>query len=230
MERAAKAGVERIACCGTGSEDWKKVFWLAERFPQIFPMIGIHPWFVSKGWKDDFQILENLLRENPKAGIGETGLDFQKRFTNCAEQDASFTAHLDLARELNRPVAVHCVQAWGRLIEILREHPAPRILLHAFGGAPELIPALAELNCWFSFCGLVTDPHAKRMRASVAAVPDDRLLIETDSPDFTPPGCSSPNEPANLVYTARTIAELRGVSLEKVSMQMFANAQIFSSI
>lgn len=230
MERAAKAGVERIACCGTGSEDWKKVFGLAERFPQIFPMIGIHPWFVSKGWKDDFQILENLLRENPKAGIGETGLDFQKRFTNCAEQDASFTAHLDLARELNRPVAVHCVQAWGRLIEILREHPAPRILLHAFGGAPELIPALAELNCWFSFCGLVTDPHAKRMRASVAAVPDDRLLIETDSPDFTPPGCSSPNEPANLVYTARTIAELRGVSLEKVSMQMFANAQIFSSI
>jgi TatD DNase family protein len=227
MERAAKAGVERIACCGTCSDDWEKVFRLAERFPQIFPMIGIHPWFVSKGWEDDFQILENLLRENPKAGIGETGLDFQKRFTNCAEQDASFTAHLDLARELNRPVAVHCVQAWGRLIEILREHTAPRILLHAFGGAPELIPELVELNCWFSFCGAVMDTQAKRMRASVAAVPDDRLLIETDSPDFTPPGCSSSNEPANLVHSARAIAELRGVSPEKLTEQTFINAKYF---
>jgi TatD DNase family protein len=230
MERAAKAGVERIACCGTCSEDWKTVFRLAERFPQIFPMIGIHPWFVSKDWNDEFQTLEKMLRENPQAGIGETGLDFQKRFTNRAEQDASFAAHLDLARELNRPVAVHCVQAWGRLIEILRDHPAPHILLHAFGGAPELIPELVELNCWFSFCGLVTDPQAKRVRASVAAVQLDRLLIETDSPDFTPGGCSSPNEPANLVYTARAIAELRGVSLEKLSMQTFANAQILSSI
>ena len=81
-----------------------------------------------------------LLRENPEAGIGETGLDFQERFTNRPEQEASFVAHLDLARELNRPIAVHCVHAWGRLVDILREHPAPRVLLHAFGGAAELIP------------------------------------------------------------------------------------------
>lgn len=234
MERAAAAGVERMACCGTSPEDWNQVLQLAEQFPQIIPMIGTHPWFV-KGRDGSpscpIQILEKMVRDFPNIGIGETGLDFQDRFNNRAEQEAAFTAHLDLARELNRPVAVHCVHAWGRLIEILREHPAPKIILHAFGAAPELIPELVELNCWFSFCGSVANPQAKRVRASVVAVPEERLLIETDAPDFPPSGCESPNEPANLIHVARAVAELRGVSVEAVASRTFSNAtQVFSAV
>ncbi|MGE4489153.1 MAG: TatD family hydrolase, partial [Kiritimatiellales bacterium] len=170
-------------------------------------------------------------------GIGETGLDFstsakasadkQERCTNRAEQEASFAAHLDLARELDRPVAVHCVKAWGRLVEILREHPAPRVLLHAFGGAPELIAELAELNCWFSFCGNVTNPNAKRVRASAAAVPADRLVIETDSPDFPPAGCGSPNEPVNLPVVVRELAVLRRIPIDEAAELTFCNALNF---
>jgi TatD DNase family protein len=235
MARAASAGIERMVCCGTSSKDWNRVLQLATEFPQIIPMIGLHPWFVchslrslphhecdeaslaslgSKDWKEHFQTLEKLLREHPEAGIGETGLDFQERFTNRTEQEACFAAHLELARELNRPVAVHCVHAWGRLVELLREHPAPRVLLHAFGGAAELIPELIKLNCWFSFCGSVTHPNAKRVRAAAIAVPENRLLVETDSPDFTPAGCEPPNEPANLVHIVRAIAGLRGLPVE----------------
>ncbi len=227
MERAAAAGVGKMVCCGTSPSDWLAVSQLAEQFPQVIPMIGTHPWFVSKDWQKNFRALEKLLRENSHAGIGETGLDFQERFTNRAEQEASFAAHLDLARELNRPVAVHCVHAWGRLIEILRGHPAPRVLLHAFGGSAELIPELSELNCWFSFCGSVANLKARRIRMSAAAVPDDRLLIETDSPDFPPPGCQSPNEPANLVYVARAVADLRSVSSESLTALTFSNAEQF---
>jgi TatD DNase family protein len=231
MARAAAAGVERLACCGASSRDWKRVARLAEEYPQIVPMFGIHPWFVSKDWKNDFQTLEKTVRDFPLSGIGETGLDFQVRFTNRAEQEASFAAHLDLARELNRPIAVHCVQAWGRLIGILREHPAPRVVLHAFGGAPELIPELIDLNCWFSFCGAVTNPKAKRVRASAQAVPDGRLLIETDSPDFPPAGCEPPNEPAHLVLIARAVAELRGVSVERLAGITFLNeSKVFDAI
>jgi TatD DNase family protein len=240
MASAESAGVERMACCGTSSNDWNKVFQLSAEYPQVIPMIGIHPWFVKQRlagdsspylWKEEFQTLEKLLREHPEAGIGETGLDWQERFTNRAEQEAGFAAHLDLARELNRPVTVHCVQAWGRLIEILREHPAPRVLLHAFGGAAELIPELVELNCWFSFCGSVTNPNAKRVRAAAVVVPEDRLLIETDSPDFPPLGCPPPNEPANLVQAARAVAALRGVSAEDLAALTFANAeQFFASV
>jgi TatD DNase family protein len=235
--RAAASGVEKIAVCGTSSNDWKTILQLAEQIPQIVPMIGIHPWFVSGDWKESFQGLEKRLRDFPQAGtgerqasaqlvgIGECGLDFQPRFTNRAEQEECFAAHLELARELNRPVAVHCVQAWGRLVEILREHPAPRILLHAFGGAVELIPELTELNCWFSFCGQVTRPEAKRVRAAAAAVPAERLLIETDSPDFPPAGSPAPNEPANLIYIAREVASLRGCSVEEIAGLTFSAAQ-----
>lgn len=233
--RAAATGVENVAICGTSSKDWKNVLELSKKFPgigkekcaptQLVPMIGIHPWFCSRQWKEDFQTLEETVQKVPDLGIGETGLDFQERFTNRAEQEASFAAHLELARELNRPVAVHCVQAWGRLIEILREFPAPKKILHAFGGSPELIPELVELNCRFSFCGNVTNPNAKRVRASAVAVPDDRLLIETDSPDFPPAGCVPPNEPANLIHIARAVAELRGVPVEQIAELTFNNAR-----
>jgi len=230
MDCAAAAGVERMAVCGTSSKDWNEIFQCLEKYPQIFPSIGIHPWFVGcragvvtplesaitdrgYNWKCFFQTLEEMVRKVPNLGIGETGLDFQSRFTNRAEQEASFVAHLDLARELNRPVAVHCVQAWGRLIEILKEHSAPRVLLHAFGGSPELI----DLNCWFSFGEAVMNPNAKKARASAVAVPSDRILIETDSVD----------EPERLICVARAVAELRGVSTEDLARLTFANAEAF---
>lgn len=241
MKRASEAGVERMACCGTSPEDWNQVLQLATEFPQIIPMVGIHPWFVkgragssscpSENWPGRFQGLKKMARDFPHLGIGETGLDFHEKFTNRAEQESSFAAHLDLAREMSCPVAVHCVQAWGRLIEILREHPAPRVLLHAFGGAVELIPELVERNCWFSFCGSAANPQAKRVRAAVLAVPEDRLLIETDSPDFPLPGRPPPNEPANLIHVARAVAELRGVSVEAIASQTFSNAtQVFYAV
>ena len=217
LGRAAAAGVVKMVCCGTSREDWARVLELAETHRQVIPMLGLHPWFVTPDWRRDFTVLEALLREYPGAGVGETGLDFQERFTNRAQQEESLAAHLDLARELDRPVAIHCVRAWGRLIDHLRKHPVPRVLLHAFSGVTELIPELVELNCYFSFCGAVADPRSKRMRAAAAAVPAKRLLIETDCPDFPPPGCRTPNEPANLELVLRAVAELRGLSQEALA-------------
>lgn len=255
--RAAAAGVVGLAVCGTSSRDWvdcidtqKKVRGL-EKSPTIFPMLGIHPWFVGgrggsssrpqsadreavASWRSDFQWLEEILTDCTSIGIGETGLDFssfakaavhkQDRFNHRAEQEASFRAHLKLATELNRPVTIHCVRAWGKMLEILHEFPEPKKILHAFGGAEELIPELAALNCYFSFCGNVTNPEFKRVRAAVASVPEDRLLVETDSPDFPPRGCCAPNEPANLICVVRAVAELRKTSVEKVARQTFLNA------
>jgi len=205
-------------------------------------MIGIHPWFVSNDWKKEFQALEKLLRDFPlrqssgqaNIGIGECGLDFssfakakadrQDKIQNRADQEECFIAHLELARELNRPVAVHCVKAWGRLIDILRDHSGPAVIIHAFSGAVELIPELTDLNGWFSFCGNITKPEAVRARAAAVAVPPERLLIESDAPDFRPVGCPKPNEPANLIHVARQLAELRGVSTEEISRLTFCNS------
>lgn len=232
LQRAVDAGVEQVACSGTSPDDWERTFRCAEKDERIIPLIGIHPWFVSKDWEEDFKLLKKLLEEHPDAGIGESGLDFQDRFANQAGQEASFAAHLDLARELDRPVAVHCVQAWGKLLELLEEHSAPRVLLHAFSGSKELIPQLIERNCVFSFGGMITQPRAKKARESVAAVPEERLLIETDAPDFLPDaaGLTAPNEPANLACVARTVAELRGISFESVAETTTQNARRFFGI
>ena len=200
--------------------------------PSLLPMIGIHPWFVGCGagaetppesaimdrgynWKESFQTLEKMVRKVPDIGIGETGLDFQDKFENRAEQEECFAAHLELARELDRPVAVHCVQAWGKMLEILREYPQSKIILHAYSGAAELIPELMKLNAWFSFGPAVLNPNAKKARAAVAAVPDERLLVETDSD----------GEPEKLMPVARAVAELRGLPIDDLAELTFANAQ-----
>ena len=238
LERAAAANVTGLALCGTSPDDWDEVCQYSEKFPEIFPMIGIHPWFVSGAWQAEFQRLkaycigthklpQGLEKDAPtlSVGIGECGLDFSDQFKNRVEQEECFSAHLKPAEELNRPVAVHCVRAWGRLLEILREHPAPKKILHAFSGAVELIPEFTELNCWFSFCGNATNPNAKRVHAAAAAVPQERLLIETDAPDFPPTGCSAPNEPANLIYVARAVAKLRTASVEQIADITRLNAE-----
>jgi len=240
LDRAAAAGVYGMAVCGTSPENWAQVVGRATSRLELFPtkgcrlslLIGIHPWFVGcragvetspktaimdRGYKreEDFQTLGKLLRQHSEVGVGETGLDFCDRFENRREQEACFVAHLNLARELDRPIAVHCVQAWGRLIEILKEHPAPCILLHAYSGSAELIPELMKLNGWFSFGEAVMNPKSKKARASVVAVPAERLLIETDSA----------GEPEKLVDIARTVAELRGVPVEEIADLTFTNAQ-----
>ncbi len=240
LERATAAGVAGMAVCGTSPSDWAQVFQCSEAgstgglavfqglevSPQIYLGIGLHPWFVpadgginSKEWKDSFQTLEACLAEDKTEAamlwLGETGLDFSERFTNRIEQEECFAAHLDLARELDRTVTVHCVQAWGRMVEILREHPAPNVMLHAYSGSEELIPELIKLNGWFSFGEAVMNPKAKRARAAVIAVPADRLLIETDSD----------GEPEKLIDVARAVAELRGVPVEEIAELTFNNAQ-----
>ena len=160
FERAAALGIAGMAVCGTSPKDWvdcidaHKKFQGLEDSSMIFPMLGIHPWFVGcragavtppksaimdhgYNWMDHFQCLEQILRDFPTVGIGECGLDFSDRFENRAEQEECFAAHLDLARELERPIAVHCVQAWGRMVEILREFPEPKknpARLQRFGG------------------------------------------------------------------------------------------------
>jgi len=213
---------------------------------QLVPNIGIHPWSVSRDWKEKFQCVKACCGgarsffqtlEKPDLdfsmpgkeaamlwlGVGETGLDFSsfaeasedRQEIDKVEQEECFAAHLDLARALNHPVTVHCVQAWGRLVKILRGHPAPKVMFHAYSGSAELVFELINLNCRFSFGDAVMNPEAKRVRAAVVVVPDDRLLIETDSD----------SEPEKLIEVARAVAELRGVSVEEIAELTFNNAQ-----
>ena len=226
--RASAAHVARMAVNGSAPGDWEAVRALAERFPEVVPCYGLHPWYVAERgerWLDDLAVR----LADPRSAVGEIGLDHVVEPRDEEAMADAFRTQLGLSRDLRRPAAIHCRRAWGRLMEILREagpHPVGMIV-HSYGGGPEQVRPLTALNVFFSFSGSVTYPNNQRGRAAAAAVPADRLLIETDAPDIPPAGWpeGATHEPANLVRVAETVAQLRGLSLDDLAALTFANAE-----
>ena len=229
--RAKAAGVEHMLCCGTSEEDWYSVAALAGKYREIIPAFGLHPWYAGKRSERWMESLGKKLAEFPGAAVGEIGLDHALDERNDTEQADVFTAQLKLARELHRPVSIHCRKAWGDMMKILEQqcglpHGGA---MHSFSGAGDLIPNLERLNVSLSFSGSITYDRNKRGRAAAAAVSENYLLIETDSPDIPPLDIErGRNEPSNAVKVAEKIAEIRGRSVEETAKVTYNNtARIF---
>ncbi len=160
LARAWAAGVTDIVCCGTEEGDWEAVLALAKAHAGLRPMLGLHPWRVtgaSPAWR---ATLEGLLRASA-AGVGECGLDFAMRGADRTAQAAALRFQLGLAQDLGRPVALHCVRAWGPLTELLREVGVPRAgaLVHGFGGSADTARELQALGVHLSFSAAFLDPR-----------------------------------------------------------------------
>ncbi len=232
LRRAAAAGVCRVVVNGTSPRDWNDVAALAAHTPLVAPAYGLHPWFLDglpADWEDD---LARRLAADPTASVGEIGLDLAIEPRDDAFQRDVFLTQLRLSRDLVRPASIHCRRAWGVMLDLLRAqgpHPAG-LVLHSYGGGPELVPQLAALNAFFSFSGTLTHARNKRSPAAAAAVPADRLLIETDAPDLPPEGIPRPpaggapaNEPANLPLIVAALARARGADADTVAELTRAN-------
>ena len=192
--RAAGARVAAMAVNATGPGDWAAVLSLAAAHPGVVPSLGVHPLFcvgLPDGWAAD---LRALLLVHERAGVGEAGLDRSAARGAAVDFDLQLRvcrAQLALARELRRPVSLHCVRAHEALRALLEEAgpwEEGQVLLHSYGGSAEMVPVYASLGCYFSFSGWVTQPR-KRARTTLralAVVPRDRLLVESDAPDQTP--------------------------------------------
>lgn len=249
MERAAQAGVTTLMCCGTSETDWPAVTGIAARFATVRVSFGLHPWYAMDCTSQWIDTLQGLLQDHP-AGIGEIGLDHALAPETFAAQEEVFLTQLTLATELERPVSVHCRRAWGRLMELLDDHgwPPRGILLHSYSGGPGLVTALVHRGAWFSFSGAITHDNNLRGRDAVIAIPEDRLLVETDAPDLMPtlvtPPETSPlarhvkhlfhphpappiNEPANLPIITAAIASLRHWTPDQATQITRQNAETF---
>lgn len=239
LERALLAGVERMAVKGCCEDDWPKVEGIVNRYENTYIAFGLHPWFIMERSPQCFQTLENLLTTYPQASVGEIGIDHALENRNDAEQEEVFLIQLEIARKFERPVTIHCRQAWGRLIELLDQFGKipSGILIHCFGGSAEVATELVKRGAYISFSGSITRPHAKKAGPALRAVPVDRILIETDAPDIMPFNVDEAsrldvkgrllNEPANLRYVLAKAAELRGVSVEALAETTFRNAELF---
>ena len=217
-----KIGVARMVVNGACGEDWPHVLALARENKIVLPSFGYHPWYVYKRTPDWLANLDKFLDAAPSA-VGEIGLDRWKPGLSYAGQEEVFLAQLQIAAERNLPASIHCLRAWGRLLELLQQNPRPQcgFALHSFGGPAEMIPALAKLGAYFSFPGYFLQARKLKQRETFKAVPADRLLIETDAPDQHLPDNQNRfplngtdgkplNHPANLPTVYSGLAEFLG--------------------
>ena len=235
MAAARGQGIGRMVVNGSCEADWPDVLALARRFPQVLPSFGYHPWYVKECTAQWQARLLDCLAQVPSA-IGEIGLDSWIKDCDVARQEEVFIWQLRLAAERDLPASIHCLRAWGRLLEILRAEPRPRrgFLLHSYGGARELIPPLAKLGAYFSMPGFFAHERKARQRETFRHVPPDRLLIETDAPDQPLPdarnrfplldaGGQPVNHPANLRAVYEFAAELLGRPPKDLAAQVESN-------
>jgi TatD DNase family protein len=229
--------IAKMVVNGSCEQDWPDVFDLARKYPQVIPSFGLHPWYVkdrTSEWKDK---LKSHLDQHPSA-VGEIGLDRWIKDHDDAQQEEVFIWQLRLAAERNLPVSIHCLQAWGRLLEILQaeRRPSCGFLLHSYGGPKEMVPALSQLGAYFSLPGYFAHERKARQRETFRHIPLDRLLIETDAPDQCLPEERNHfplqdkegkpiNHPANLRAAHEFAAELLSVPLNDLSTQVEKNFQ-----
>ena len=229
------AGVARMVVNGACETDWPQVLALARQSPLVLPSFGYHPWYLQERTPDWLKRLEEFLEAVPGA-IGEIGLDRWKPGLSYESQEAVFLAQLELAARRNLPVSIHCLQAWGRLEELLRQHPRPArgFVLHSYGGAVEMVPVLARLGAYFSFPGYFLQARKQRQRDTFKRVPPDRLLVETDAPDqllpddrnrrpLTGADGRALNHPVNLAAVYEGLAELLGEPLSGLAGRVEEN-------
>lgn len=232
------AGVARMVVNGSCEADWPQVAALAREFPDlVVPSFGYHPWYVGERMPRWRETLVEFLDRTPGAVVGEIGLDRWKPGLAYHGQEEVFLAQLRLAAERDLAASIHCLQTWGRLLELLRTTPRPArgFLLHSYGGPAEMVAPLAKLGARFSFPGYFMHERKARPRAAFKLVPADRLLIETDAPDQLLPDAANANpltdtstgkplnHPANLPAVYQFMAELRGVPLAELTAQVEEN-------
>jgi TatD DNase family protein len=235
IERCRREGVRRMVVNGACEEDWPAVAELAQLYPEVLPSFGYHPWYLHER-TPEWQSVLNCHLDTSGGAIGEIGLDRWKPGLEYAGQEEAFVAQLLIATKRNVPASIHCLEAWGRLFDLLRETPRPEcgFLLHSYGGPQEMVAPLAKLGAYFSFPGYYAHDRKSRQRETFRHVPPDRLLIETDAPDQPLPDLrnrnqmfdaagKSLNHPANIRAVYEVMSEVMSEPLETIAQRVEEN-------
>ena len=214
LERARARGVTGMLCISTREREWDEVIAIAEREPDVWASVGIHPHEADEHPDVDAAKLIAAARHPKVIGIGETGLDYYYDHSDRDQQKKSFRAHIAAARETGLPMIVHTRDAEEDTAAIIEEemgkgaYPA---LIHCFTASAGFAQKMLDLGLYISIAGIVTFKNARDLQETVATLPGDRMLIETDAPFLAPvPHRGKPGEPAFVADTAAFIANLRG--------------------
>jgi TatD DNase family protein len=254
IERAVAAGVDRLITIGTTLDSSRAGIELANRYPNVYATVGLHPTSIGENTPEFIEDLKQLAKHPKVVGIGECGLDFYRladddkpdlvetafgsitlsgietelRIDSLkAAQAAAFEQQLELAAQLEKPVVIHQRDSWNETLEILKQYSV-KAVLHCFTGSVAELSEVLALGHHVSFTGIATFKNAADVRAAVRAVPTDCLMVETDAPYLAPvPYRGKRCEPAHVRLTAESIAKERGVSLDSLAGTTTTNAEQF---
>ena len=227
LARAREAGVGAFLNISTKQSEWEQVVGTAIREIDVFASVGIHPHEADQHADLGRGVLL-AATENPRViGIGESGLDYYYEHSDRETQKRLFRMHIDVARETGLPLIIHTRDAEDDTYQILAEEMEKGVfpaLIHCFTASDKFGAKVPELGLTISISGIVTFKNAKALQATAAKVPEDRLMVETDSPFLAPvPHRGKKCEPAYVADTARFVADLRGVEAERLAEQTSAN-------
>ena len=219
-------GLTRIATVGIDDDAITRALGLAEAHDEVFAIVGRHPNSATGFTPEDLAPIRRAAEHAKVVAIGETGLDHYRDHAPHDDQRRAFEAQIELARELGKPLVIHTRAAEDDTFAMLAEHAGGvTVVMHCFS-AVDRLDECVERGYMCSFAGNVTYPKATDLQAAAARVPDELLLVETDAPFLAPqPVRGKPNAPANVVYTAGKVAELRGVEYDELERIVERNAE-----
>ena len=225
LRRMADNQVQYALCVSVNMRDYPRVLQLATRHANIFASVGVHP-----DTEDASEpTVADLVREGEASkvvAIGETGLDYFRASGDLTWQRERFRTHIRAARELGKPLIIHCREAASDLLAILHEEDAREVggVMHCFTESWDVAAAAMDMNFMISFSGIVTFKNAGALKEVAVRVPADRILVETDSPYLAPvPHRGKTNQPAFVRHVAEEVARIRLVSLADIARVSTAN-------
>lgn len=225
LESARERGVKQFLCVAIDVDNQAEVMKITNRYHDVHASVGIHPLY-TKGQHIDLDYLIGYARHPKVVAIGETGLDYYYAKETALEQQALFRTHVQAAVEANLPLIIHTRDAKSDTLAILRQEGADKVggVLHCFTESLEMAKEAMEMGFYISFSGIVTFKNAEALRVVAKDIPDDRILVETDSPYLTPaPYRGKPNSPRHTADVAAFLAKLRNDSLTAFSQKTTEN-------
>ena len=217
IERAVLKNVKFLLSISTTDESYDKILKIVESYKNVYGTYGIHP-HETKNYKSliSEQIIKKVNLNNKIIGIGETGLDFFYDHSDRSIQKKLFIEHIKAAQDLNLPLIVHTRSAENETYDILKsesKNKKVKVLIHCFTGTRDFAHKLIDIGCYISASGVVTFKKSKELADTFLSLPNDRILVETDSPYLSPePLRGKPNEPSHIIHTVNFLAKLKNLN------------------
>jgi TatD DNase family protein len=225
VARARDAGVDWMVCVGTDLDSSLQAIAFAEREPDVYAAVGLHPHEASK-LGAEWSLVESCAGSTLCTAIGEAGFDFYYEHSPRDAQEDAFRRQIQLAKSLGKPLVIHSRDAWDDTFRVLDDEGVPeRTIFHCFTGGPDEARLALDRGCMLSFSGIVSFKTAESLREAARLAPADRVLVETDSPYLAPePYRGKQNEPAFVVAVGAALARARGVASEEIAALTRENA------